>query len=176
MFQNMYSKQQSKTKSWKGSKKESGSSLFKSDVFKMDKSQKSKKNGVHDSAPSPRSRKTSSDCPSLNCATNFETRDRLLSSVHAYMALFCSLSDAGVSLSTSVHSALSEVGYTQIAGQLTKGFNELNDIGTATFESMKSVVEDIVAKWENKSSNSSITTKVRTNANPSELLYLWKSE
>ena len=164
MFQGMYSKQQGKSKSWKSNKKEAAANLFKSDMFKSDKSNKSKKNNIqNDSTPknSPRSAKTKSEYPALNCATSFETRDRLLSSVHAYMALFCSLSDAGVSLSTSVHSALSEIGYTQIAGQLTKGFNELNDIGTATFDNMKSVVEDIIAKWEDKSSaSSSITTKV----------------
>ena len=97
----------------------------------------------------------------LHAPATFETRDRLVSSVQSYMALFCSLSDAGVSLTTSVHSVLSEIGFMEIAGQFSKGFNDINDISTATFEEMKDFVEKVVGAWETSSDGKCLTVQVR---------------
>ena len=168
MLPSKFEKATSRMKSSKAHKKEAGS-FFKQDgssFFSQNKHQKQRKQMMSQSDSKDKGHKTAGSnivAPStkLHAPATFETRDRLVSSVQSYMALFCSLSDAGVSLTTSVHSVLSEIGFMEIAGQFSKGFNDINDISTATFEEMKDFVEKVVGAWETSSDGKCLTVQVR---------------
>ena len=168
MFHGMYSKPSSKMKSSKTQqqRKEAGSSLFKSDAgafFRQEKSHAKQKKCVdqaREKFKSSNKSRSGLQQPALDAEARFDTRDRLVSSVQQYMALFCSLGDAGMSLSTSVHSVLSEIGFTEIAGQFSRGFNEINEISMATFDDVKDFVEKVVETWEAQKDGKSLNTKV----------------
>ena len=171
MFHGMDAKPNLKMKSSKSQhqqRKEAGTSFFKTDTgafFRQEKApQKVKKStGYFDESGKPNKAMMSrpgKQQPPLDATTRFDTRDRLVSSVQQYMALFCSLGDAGMSLSTSVHSVLSEIGFTEIAGQFSRGFNEINEISMATFDDVKDFVEKVVETWEAQKESKNLNTKV----------------